>query len=291
MKVRASRRILIIRHPDDPFDNAPYVIHVLADQWRKRGIDVEVSSRVPRQVEDDVVVIPHLDLTRTPPEHQAFFAACPVVINRSVTDISKRRISNNLVRRTDTYDGPVIVKTDRNAGGDPEKLKLRARGKLGQAALKIGWKLPWSVTGLLNPGQYKIYDHPDCVPWEVWHNPRLVVEKFLPELQGEQYCLRQYVFLGDKEINTLAVSPDPLVKSWNVTRREILPQTPPELREARKTLGFDFGKFDYVIREGKAVLFDANRTPTYNAASAAGSPSQLLLDLSKGIESFCGVAA
>jgi len=81
------------------------------------------------------------------------------------------------------------------------------------------------------------------------------------------------------------------VKSWNVTRREILPETPPELRAARKSLGFDFGKFDYVIRDGKAVLFDANRTPTYNAASAAGSPSQLLLDLSRGIETFCGVAA
>lgn len=288
---KTDRRILIIRHPDDPFENAPYVIHVLAGQWRNRGIQVEISSQVRRRVDGDVVVIPHLDLTRTPVEHQAFFAACPVVINRGVTDISKRRISGNLVGRTDVYDGPVIVKTDRNAGGDPEKNKLHARGRLGRAALKIGWKLPWTVTGLLNPGEYKIYDHPQCVPWEVWHNPRLVVEKFLPERQGDQYCLRQYVFFGDREINTLAMSPDPLVKSWNVTRREILSETPPELRAARESLGFDFGKFDYVIRDGRPVLFDANRTPTYNAASAAGSPSQLLLDLSRGIEAYCGMAA
>jgi hypothetical protein len=30
----------------------------------------------------------------------------------------------------------------------------------------------------------------------------------------------------------------------------------------RARLGFDYGKFDFVIHEGQAVLLDANRTPT-----------------------------
>jgi len=263
----------------------------LAEQWRRQGIAVEVSSRLESPRGDDVVVIPHLDLTRTPAEHRHFFDRCPVVVNRGVTDISKRRVSTNLIRACDAYDGAVIVKTNRNAGGDPEKNKLGAKGRIGRAALKVARKLPWTVSGLLNPGEYKIYDHPTCVPWPVWHNPRLVVEKFLPERQGDLYCLRQYVFFGNREINTLAMSTDPLVKSWNVTRREVLPDTPEELRAARAAMGFDFGKFDYVIREGRVVLFDANRTPTYNAASAAGSPSRVLLDLSLGIEAFYGAAA
>jgi len=30
---------------------------------------------------------------------------------------------------------------------------------------------------------------------------------------------------------------------------------------ARRKLGFDYGKFDYVVHEGRAHLLDANRTP------------------------------
>ena len=44
----------------------------------------------------------------------------PTVVNRRVTDISKRRISTNLVGPHDTYSGPVILKTDRNFGGLPQ---------------------------------------------------------------------------------------------------------------------------------------------------------------------------
>lgn len=284
------QRILIVRHPADPFEHAPYVIRVMADEWRRRAFRVDVTSDLGAPVGNDVVVVPHLDLTRTPPKYQKFFAACPVVVNRNVHDISKRRVSRNLVTRTDGYDGPVIVKTNRNAGGDPEKNKLRDRGRLGRAMLKVSRRLPWTVNGLLDPGDYKIFHHPWCVPWPVWHNPRLVVERFLPERQGDLYCLRQYTFFGSREINTMAMAPDPLVKSWNVVRREVLPETPPALRAERRKLGFDYGKFDYVIRDGRVELFDANRTPTYNAASAAGSPSRLLLDLASGIEAFTAIA-
>jgi ABC-type uncharacterized transport system ATPase component len=36
--------------------------------------------------------------------------------------------------------------------------------------------------------------------------------------------------------------------------------THPEILQLRKQLGFDYGKFDYVIHEGKVVLLDANKT-------------------------------
>ena len=37
---------------------------------------------------------------------------------------------------------------------------------------------------------------------------------------------------------------------------------PDELRVVRAALGFDYGKFDFVLRNGKPILLDVNRTPT-----------------------------
>ena len=34
----------------------------------------------------------------------------------------------------------------------------------------------------------------------------------------------------------------------------------PEIVQMRKRLNFDYGKFDYVVHNGRAVLFDANKT-------------------------------
>lgn len=36
---------------------------------------------------------------------------------------------------------------------------------------------------------------------------------------------------------------------------------PEELRAERHRLGFDYGKFDFVVRDGVAILLDANKTP------------------------------
>ena len=43
---------------------------------------------------------------------------------------------------------------------------------------------------------------------------------------------------------------------------ERLTEVPEELRQIRRDLKFDFGKFDYTMVDGRPVLFDANRTPT-----------------------------
>jgi hypothetical protein len=36
---------------------------------------------------------------------------------------------------------------------------------------------------------------------------------------------------------------------------------PAELYAIRQQLGMDYGKLDYVVRDGKVVLLDVNRTP------------------------------
>jgi hypothetical protein len=282
----ATNRILIVRYPNDPFDRASYVIHALSEHWKAGGIGVDVTDKPIEPTGPNVLIFPHLDLTVTPPDYQAFFDRCAKVVNRKVCDISKRRISRNLVNSRRVYDGPVIVKTNRNAGGQPETSQAWNAGGMRFRFAKAAKRLPWTISARVGPEGYQIYDHPRQVPRIVWHNPRLVVEKFLPEREGAFYCLRQYVFLGPCEFNTRALSPEPLVKARSVIRREVLDETPPQVREIRQQLGFDYGKFDYVLRDGQAIVFDTNRTPSYNTQSKAGSAMSLIERLVPGIDSF-----
>jgi hypothetical protein len=279
-----ARRIVIVRHLGDAFEQIPYVIHLLVDQWREWGLKVDILDHIDVPTGAGTVVIPHLDDTRTPRSYQKSFATCTVVLNRAVTDISKRRISGNLVAHPGDHHGPVIVKTDRNYRGLAELIRFHRKGLGARAMLKLVRQLPWPLTGMMD--RYQIFDHATLVPRAVWHNSRLVVEKFVPEIKDGLYCLRQYTFFGNSEINTLALSGDPIVKSENVIRREVLSEPPPGMREIRSALGFDYGKFDYVLQDGQIVLYDVNRTPSYNPASGAGSAKVLIQSLAAGIHSY-----
>ena len=58
------------------------------------------------------------------------------------------------------------------------------------------------------------------------------------------------------------VSSRPIVKAANIVRRDYDLPIPDKLRAMREELGFDYGKFDYVVADGEVALLDANRTPT-----------------------------
>jgi hypothetical protein len=283
-----ANRVLLVHARHEPFETVPYVVHLLADEWRRRGIPVEVSDTVSRAMGPDVLVFPHFDLTVTPKQLERSLSRCARVINRAVIDISKRVISKQLVASPDDYDGMVIVKTNLNFGGWPEMRLLATHGGEPAKRLEAASKQPWMVSGMVRCEQYPIYDNPRMVPKLVWKNSRLIVEKFLPEMEGELYCLRQYAFFGTREINTRAVSKDPRVKSRGVVRREVLDTTPPKVRALREELGFDYGKFDYVMHGGEPIIFDVNRTFTYDPKSKAGSAMPLIMKLADGIEPFLG---
>jgi hypothetical protein len=99
-------------------------------------------------------------------------------------------------------------------------------------------------------------------------NPQLVVERFIPEREGSLYCLRKWVFLGDADILIIDRSNHPIVKAGDSGQELIQGRVPEELVAERRRLGIDYGKFDYVMHEGQAVLLDANSTP------GVGAPSQ-----------------
>ena len=44
-------------------------------------------------------------------------------------------------------------------------------------------------------------------------------------------------------------------------------QVPDELRQMRRDLAFDYGKFDYAIVNGRVILYDTNRTPVMGSLS------------------------
>jgi hypothetical protein len=261
---KKMHHIVILVHRYFPFDNSLYFLREIAEIWRKEGLRVSVLYGLGTRADADLAIL-HVDMTVVPEDYLAFIRQYPVTINGSVMDISKRRISSNLVCRGDGYKGQVIVKTNNNCRGGGEA-KIAKRGPLLQKyAYSLRNKLPWSWRAKLS--DYPILESVSQVPRAVWHNPDLVVEQFLPERRDGFYCLRTWFFFGDKETNSLSYSDHPIVKFNNVLRREKVAEVPDELRQMRRGLGFDFGKFDYAIVNGRVVLYDANWTPTLGSFS------------------------
>ena len=291
------KKIAVLLHQEDNiFETTTYLLRLMMEAWTVQGHAVEIVRGVGRFVTADVI-IPHLDMTVTPDPYRDFLARYPLVVNGRVMDVSKSKISSNIVRKGDVYDGPVIVKTEWNYGGIPDvRLRMKARPApsipqriIGKLASKLGLRrtgpTPWKFIETMDSDSYPVYSSLREVPVEVFENKNLVVEKFLPEVESGDYCLRYCYFFGDQEMNFLFKSQEKVVKASNSFHYEEAP-VPPELRAIRRRMGFDYGKFDYVLREGKVVLFDANRTPSYSALEARQLARRVAGQLAEGIVSL-----
>ncbi|HEV8389749.1 MAG TPA: hypothetical protein VGQ35_07890 [Dongiaceae bacterium] len=265
--------VAIVVHRHARSDPRNYWLQAISDCWVESGIRVSLIHDPETRIDADLAIL-HVDLTIVPRDYLACVRRFAVTVNAEVSDISKRAISANLLRRRDRYDGPVIVKTDRNCAGDPEMLLA-----------KIGWKSRepgdfirsahahfkekyirarrrrrhGSKRAFLD---YPVYASMAEVPDAVWVDNDLVVERFLPERIDGQYCVRTWLFFGDQDRHAIFYSHDPVIKSHNIVGYKRLSEVPEELRQIRRELKFDFGKFDYTMVDGRPVLFDANRTPT-----------------------------
>lgn len=238
------KRILILVHRHGTLDGETYFMRDVADRWIRDGHHVAVAAG-PEAAGDADLAVNHVDLTVTPEDHLDVLRRYPRVVNGSVTDISKRRVSRELLRRGDAWDGPVLVKSDRNNGGLAEA-RLAKRG--------------------LHPDKvyvprYLLLESLADVEEAVWDRPELVVERFQAEFEDGCFHVRIWIFLGDRELGFRYTSREPLVKGPNVIRREPLAEVPGELRDLRRELGMDFGTFDYGLVDGRVVLYDVNRTP------------------------------
>jgi len=160
----------------------------LVEPWENIGIDIRVLRGIEHFETADGLIL-HPDLTIVPDDYLAFCRRYPLIINGGARDISKRMISSSLVGQNDPYSGPVIVKTNLNRGGKPER-KMARQNPLSRLLRWFAKRLPWSWTGKLRSYDYPIFNSSRDIPRVAWYNPHLVVEKFLPEREGAYYCLR-----------------------------------------------------------------------------------------------------
>lgn len=263
--------IAILTHEtaDDPVEAGKYLIHRLADGWKTMGLRVAVL-RGTRLFEPARILIPHIDSTVRPAEYDAFVRQYRRVANRRLTDVSKSSFSENLIRADSGYSGPVIVKTNRNYGGLPERraaatssrrslaerLRSRWAAFFGASPSGVAWKrVEW-----LDVASYPVFQKLQDVPRAVFANPNLVVEKFTPEIEGGHYCVRYAYVLGPREITMRLKSRRAVIRGANADICEEA-ETPPEIGAWRRRLGLDYGKIDFVVAGGKPVLLDVNPTP------------------------------
>lgn len=268
--------IVILEHLMQKDFGQPYLVYALAESWRDAGHTVLVHHGTDPPPPGDVAFL-NVDLTVVPPAYAALLEHYPKVINGLTLDISKRGYSTQILAPDSDWDGPVIVKTDRNFGG---RIDARLRRRMLAAGLTPD--IPAGPT----MKSYAVLESITKVPANVWRTDGVIVEKFLPEQDRDGYYMRVWVFLGAVDRSFRMRANVPIIKSHHILERETV-AVPGEIRRWRERLGFDYGKFDYVVRDGRAILIDANRTPgapadyATNPEVAAG-----LALLARGIEDF-----
>lgn len=284
-------RVLIILDQKDGYpERRGYAIWTLADLWRDWGIRVEVYKGIDQPPEADLV-FPHIDRTIVPQPYRDFLERQPRVVNRGVYDISKRTLSTLLIGPTDDYEGPVIVKTNFNSGGLAERYPGSKRrstiGDLGQRALRkvrLRREPDLATATAIQPRKYPIFESIDDLPREVFGNDSLIVERFLPEREGELFVMRAYHFLGDAHTCRRIGSRLPIVKEKDsVINEEIPPHD--EIVALRRQLGLDYAKIDYVVHDDRVTLLDVNPTVGLSLPKFAVERASIL---APGIRGFLG---
>ena len=273
--MRDPLHIALVVAPGERLNGAALVVR-LCDVWKQRGHHVSVTSAP--YVDADCVLL-HIDTTKIKPELIPATPPNALFLNKNVTDISKRRVSRNLVSPMADYDGPVIVKTNGNYYG----LAVVPRTRRHRAILALRKTVrpkTWRYLRMLPQKSYPILKNKSEVPGWVWRREDIVVERYMAEMDDGLYVLRIWVFMGTREYGVKLYARSPIVKGDDIVRYEYLTEVPDKLRQERTRLGFDFGKFDYVLENGVAQLLDANATPTIYAGR---EPSRNLLNLADAL--------
>ena len=252
------RRLLIIHHAEERrVGRKRHLIHLMIPLWKEAGIEVTEVFGVRDAPPADVAFL-HVDVSVVPPAYLELARRYPVTVNASIADIRKSRLSVLRVSRGSDYAGPVIVKSSLNCAGDPEMVYFRHRSKFRRLYVRKSPR-PAYPMHLEHKKDYRIFDSPAEVPAAMWECADLVIEKFMPEKLDDLYCVREWYFCGDKSMQLAEVSPDRISDYGEPDPRLDLP-VPPELHVLREQFGFDYGKFDYTMVDGKAMPFDFNKT-------------------------------
>lgn len=260
---------------------------------RERGHSVHVLRGVGANPPLDVL-IPHVDLTVRPPQYERFLSRHGCVLNLRLRDISKRALGCRALGPGEDFEGPVMLKSDLNFGGRPELRLIPGRRwhsevmhRLRHLPLCRRWAEAafWRWTPCLSSRDYRVYPSLREVPPQAFRNPRLVVQPFEPEEQDGLFALRKWTFLGDAGSCTRSLGTGPIVKAANRVPGSITAApVPDEVREFRRKIGMDFGKIDFVVREGRAVILDVNPTPSVSTEGGSRGAARRAPLLAEALE-------
>lgn len=272
-----KKRILILLHQNDQDDNvARYVITYLSRFWEADGHEVIFTRGTGELIPADVVVV-HVDLSVVPDEYLEFAGQYPAAVNANVGDIRKSTISRQTVKADDSYDGVVIVKSNLNYAGRPERRLAHSAAKQEQRVAKFR-----------SSNDYLVFRSVREVPAIFFESDYFIIEKFLPEKNKGLFSVRFYQFLGDRESFFSMSSKHPIVNGSSCESAALI-EPSDEIRLIRQQLKMDYGKLDYVIRDGKVVLLDVNKTTGYwrtNERNRSLDLESIYRDRAQGIYSY-----
>ena len=261
-----TKRVVIIHGPEGSLAARPYFVRVLVPEWEARGWSVTVVEDSRRFVPADVAIA-HIDATVVPARWLELLGRYSRVVNGSLTDISKRKVSEPVLFDLETWQGPVLVKTDANCGGGAERAwllerlerRFRPLRQAGRVALKVGDYL----RGFHPARPYPVFSSLADVPARLRRNPDLVVQRFVPERDGELYAMRLMTFFRGHSFTIRSRSTEPVVKAGGTV--DVTPvDSTPEVLERARAIGCHYGKIDFALHDGSPVIFDVNRTPTFH---------------------------
>jgi hypothetical protein len=256
-----TRKISVLFHERHRGRPLNYLIHHYAEFWREDGHEVIFIFGTRQFIPADLLIV-HVDLTVVPQEYLDFARQYPIALNGEVKDIRKSTFSQLLVKPGEAHAGKVMVKSNFNFAGSPERelgVALDPRG--------VSSSYFWS------PQDYQVYENLNAVPSSLFGDPNVVVEKFQPEFQDGLYYMRAMLFLGDHVTCTRFASREPVVNgSTQISSERVEPH--PEMIRLARDMKFDYGKFDYVLHEGKPILLDANKTT--GGVTASNDPEKIV---------------
>ncbi len=270
--------IVLLEHRHQGELGIRYMAHEFAKRWAADGHRVLLHRGLGAPPPGDVAVLHH-DLTVVPQAYLDLACAYPRVVNVATADIRKSRYSECLLAQGDAWQGRVIIKTEANHGGHVDDA-LRRR------AIAAGEAPDAAQCALMD--SYYLCESMARVPNAIWATPGVIVERFVPEEDERGTYLRVWTFFGGEERSSRYRAPAkvPLIRFADCAEREEV-EVPATIRALRASLGFDFGKFDYVKHGGRYYLLDANRTPGAPDAFAENPPVKASLDrVARGIASF-----
>jgi len=286
MSLPAKRIAVLFHERDRHTEMSGYIVDHLARFWREDGHEVVYLFGTGTYVPADLVLV-HVNLSVVPEEYLAFASCYPIVLNGKIRDIRKSVISSHLVRPGDSWTGPVIVKSDLNFGGEPERALTPAPlepSRMRRAARRLAARLAGRIQ-IDDWTKYRVYDRAADVPASLFERRDVVVEQFLPEHENGLYHLRLYQVLGDRWTCTRLASAEPVFKAEDSVRAEPV-EPSPEVETWRRQFHLDYGKLDYLVHDGLPVLIDVNKTTGASSAVADAPLQAMRRQLADGLYSF-----